>query len=137
MWILIFLIIILILIVIAITRWKIHPFLALLLAAVSIGLLAGFDLTSIIDNLTQGFGATLKSIGIVIAFGTIIGTFDLKREMMIAGFLNILKVTMRCTQMFGLKLHFLRVKTKFICFLEMILLGILAITTKFLAGMNK
>jgi GntP family gluconate:H+ symporter len=75
MWILILLLVILILMVIAITRWKLHPFIALLLAAVCIGLASGLELSSVIAQLTDGFGVTLKSIGIVIAFGTIIGTF--------------------------------------------------------------
>ncbi len=68
-------ILILFLIVIAITRWKIHPFITLLLAGILTGLVSGLDVASVITNLTQGFGGTLKSIGIVIAFGTIIGTF--------------------------------------------------------------
>lgn len=69
------LILIIVLIVVAITRWKLHPFLTLLLAALVTGLLGGLDVISCIDKLTEGFGNTLKSIGIVIACGTIIGTF--------------------------------------------------------------
>jgi GntP family gluconate:H+ symporter len=70
-----FLIIIIILIVIAVTKWNLHPFLTLLLAAILIGILSGIDANTIILNLTDGFGSTLKSIGIVIACGTIIGTY--------------------------------------------------------------
>jgi GntP family gluconate:H+ symporter len=69
------LILIIILIVLAVTRWKLHPFLTLLLAALVTGLLGGLDVISCIDKLSEGFGNTLKSIGIVIACGTIIGTF--------------------------------------------------------------
>jgi GntP family gluconate:H+ symporter len=69
------LVLIIILIVLAVTRWKLHPFLTLLLAALVTGLLGGLDVISCIDKLTEGFGNTLKSIGIVIACGTIIGTF--------------------------------------------------------------
>ena len=66
---------IIILIVVAITYWKLHPFITLLLAGILIGFLSGMNTSTIITNLTEGFGNTLKSIGIVIAFGTIIGTF--------------------------------------------------------------
>lgn len=70
-----FLIIIICVIIIATTKLKIHPFLTLLIAAVIMGFLAGLDAGTVIDKLTEGFGNTLKSIGIVIACGTIIGTF--------------------------------------------------------------
>jgi GntP family gluconate:H+ symporter len=39
------------------------------------GILAGLDAGTVLEKLTIGFGNTLKSIGIVIACGTIIGTF--------------------------------------------------------------
>lgn len=70
-----FLILILAFIVVGITRWRIHPFLCLLIAALAMGFAGGLDVSAIMSTLTAGFGNTLKSIGIVIAFGTIIGTF--------------------------------------------------------------
>jgi GntP family gluconate:H+ symporter len=70
-----FLVVIIILIVIAITKWKLHPFLTLLLAAIFIGILSGLNANVIIAELTNGFGNTLMSIGIVIACGTVIGTY--------------------------------------------------------------
>jgi GntP family gluconate:H+ symporter len=45
------------------------------MAAVATGFIAGMDTDAILSELTGGFGNTLKSIGIVIALGTIIGTF--------------------------------------------------------------
>lgn len=63
------------LIVVSISRWKIHPFLVLLLAGLVMGYPAGLSSKEIIIKITDGFGSTLGSIGIVIAFGTIIGTF--------------------------------------------------------------
>ncbi len=69
------LIVIMILLVVGTTRWGLHPFLSLLLAALAMGFISGLDTDTIITTLTQGFGNTLKSIGIVIACGTIIGTF--------------------------------------------------------------
>lgn len=57
------------------TRWKLHPFLSLLLAALVMGFVGGLSAATVVAKITEGFGSTLKSIGIVIAFGTIIGTF--------------------------------------------------------------
>ena len=70
-----FLILIMAFIVVGTTRWKIHPFLSLLIAALAMGFFDGLDGATIMSTLTTSFGNTLKSIGIVIAFGTIIGTF--------------------------------------------------------------
>ncbi|MCA9237430.1 MAG: GntP family permease [Planctomycetales bacterium] len=63
------------LIVLATTKLKLHPFLALLLAAILMGFLGDLGAAALIDKLVEGFGSTLRSIGIVIACGTIIGTF--------------------------------------------------------------
>jgi len=60
-------------IVISTARWKLHPFLALLLAAFGVGLFAGLPGSETVTAITDGFGGTLGSIGIVIAAGTIIG----------------------------------------------------------------
>ncbi|NGP75339.1 GntP family permease [Balneolaceae bacterium YR4-1] len=60
-------------IVISTARWKLHPFLALLLAAFGVGLFAGLPGSETVAAITDGFGGTLGSIGIVIAAGTIIG----------------------------------------------------------------
>jgi GntP family gluconate:H+ symporter len=71
----IYLVLVIVFIIVATTRLKIHPFLTLLVASLAMGFLGGLDSTTIINNLTEGFGETLKSIGIVIALGTIIGIF--------------------------------------------------------------
>lgn len=75
MLILVYLLLIIIFIVIATTKFKLHPFLSLLLAALVMGFLGGMDAGTVLSKLTAGFGGTLKSIGVVIACGTIIGTF--------------------------------------------------------------
>jgi len=62
-------------IVLATTWLKLHPFLSLILAGILTGLAVGLGPDRVIAELTTGFGNTLKSIGIVIACGTIIGTF--------------------------------------------------------------
>ncbi len=60
-------------IVLSTARFKLHPFLALLVAAYGLGLLAGLPPLEVITAITEGFGGTVGSIGIIIAAGTIIG----------------------------------------------------------------
>lgn len=62
-------------IVISTTKYKLHPFLALLLAAIAFGLLSGMPLAEIAKSVNGGFGTTIGYIGIVIVAGCIIGTF--------------------------------------------------------------
>ncbi|AOS45313.1 DsdX permease [Lacunisphaera limnophila] len=61
-------------IVIATTRWKLHPFLALLVTAYGVGLASGLGPEQALTALTGGFGRTVGAIGIVISCGCIIGT---------------------------------------------------------------
>ncbi|HSH51619.1 MAG TPA: hypothetical protein VK982_07835, partial [Bacteroidales bacterium] len=72
---LIYLTIIIVLLVFGTAKYKLHPFLSLLSAALLIGFLSGLNFSVVIDAIQQGFGGTLKSIGIIIAFGTIIGGY--------------------------------------------------------------
>jgi len=62
-------------IIFATAKYKIHPFLTLIIASLGIGLVSGLGIDIIIKSLSEGFGNTLKSIGIVIACGSIIGTY--------------------------------------------------------------
>ena len=62
-------------IVLSTTKAGIHPFLTLLCAALLMGFSGGLAADTLLSTLTEGFGNTLKSVGIVIACGTIIGTF--------------------------------------------------------------
>lgn len=62
-------------IVVSTTKFKLHPFLALLLAAIGFGLFSGMPLPEIIQSVNGGFGNTIGYIGIVIVAGCIIGTF--------------------------------------------------------------
>ena len=66
---------VIVLIIFSTTKFHLHPFLTLLLAAVVMGFIGGLGVNTVVSKLTDGFGNTLKSIGIVIACGTIIGTF--------------------------------------------------------------
>jgi len=56
-----------------ILKTKIHAFLALIIGAVVIGLIAGLAGPKIADSIAGGFGGTLSSIGIIIGFGVIMG----------------------------------------------------------------
>lgn len=60
-------------IVLATTRLKLHPFLALLAAALLAGFLYRVPVGDILKTITGGFGSLLGNIGIVIVLGTIIG----------------------------------------------------------------
>lgn len=66
---------ILVFIIVAIAKFKIHPFITLILASILLGFLMGLEGGFILETISQGFGKTLSSIGIIIAFGAIIGTF--------------------------------------------------------------
>lgn len=60
-------------IVVIVLATRLDAFIALLLAAIVTGIVAGQDLLSIVDSITTGFGDTLASIGIVIGLGVGIG----------------------------------------------------------------
>ncbi len=56
-----------------ILRTKVHAFLALIIGAVIVGLLAGLDSEATVSAISAGFGGTLGSIGIIIGFGVMMG----------------------------------------------------------------
>lgn len=56
-------------------KLKVHPFLALLAAALFFALCSGMPLEKIVASINKGFGGTLGNIGIVIVLGVIIGAF--------------------------------------------------------------
>ncbi|WP_375724408.1 GntP family permease [Arcobacter sp. KX21116] len=60
-------------IVLATSKWKLHPFIALLIAAYGIAISVGMGYNEIASTMTKGFGGILAYIGIVIVLGTIIG----------------------------------------------------------------
>ncbi|WP_328530885.1 GntP family permease [Nocardioides sp. NBC_00368] len=57
------------LIVVLITYVKLHPFLALLLGGVAVGVLSGRNVMDVITSFGEGFGATATSVGLLIALG--------------------------------------------------------------------
>jgi GntP family gluconate:H+ symporter len=73
--------------VMAISKWKVHPFLAIMGVAILLGLVAGIPIVNVTDGdgnvvttgiagiIGQGFSAIFTGIGIVIIFGALIGSF--------------------------------------------------------------
>ncbi|MFQ5864650.1 MAG: GntP family permease [bacterium] len=53
---------------------KLHPFFSLIIATFGVGLLVKMPLQKIISSVNNGFGGLMGYIGLVIIFGTIIGT---------------------------------------------------------------
>ncbi|MDP8242707.1 MAG: GntP family permease [Candidatus Hinthialibacter antarcticus] len=78
------------------TAWlRLHPFLALLLAAFGYGLAVGMPAADVVASINNGFGGTLGNIGIVIAAGTIIGVYLEKSGGAYALAESVLKITGR------------------------------------------
>lgn len=63
------------LIILLTSKWKVHPFLALLGVAIFYALLSDMSLETVVQSINDGFGITLGKIGIVILLGVIIGAF--------------------------------------------------------------
>ena len=55
------------------SKIRLHPFIVLLIASIIGGICAGMPLDKTLSVISEGFGSTLKNIGIVIALGSIIG----------------------------------------------------------------
>ncbi|MBZ9583830.1 GntP family permease [Klebsiella quasivariicola] len=56
-------------------KLKVNAFMALLATALVIGVLSGMPQTKVIDAIVGGFSGTVKSIGIVIIFGIMLGNY--------------------------------------------------------------
>lgn len=57
------------LIVVLITIVKLHPFLALIFGALTVGMAAGENVSDVLASFSSGFGSTAASVGILIALG--------------------------------------------------------------------
>jgi len=76
MWLIICLLLSVVFIVFATAKLKLHPFLALLIAAFAYGACCGrMSLGEVVKSVNLGFGETIGYIGIVILAGSVIGTF--------------------------------------------------------------
>lgn len=60
-------------IVLASSFWKVHPFIALLLASLGLGLAAGLPAADVIQAINSGFGGLMGYIGLIVVLGSIIG----------------------------------------------------------------
>lgn len=60
--------------IVAISKYKVHPFLSIMAVSLILALVAGIPLTQIADVIGAGFSGTFSSIGIVIILGALIGT---------------------------------------------------------------
>ncbi|ONI45071.1 gluconate transporter [Candidatus Epulonipiscioides gigas] len=78
--------------VVAITKYKQHPFLVLIITAILVGLITGMPAAKVITTVKSGFGNILASIGIVILAGTMIGTILEKTGAALTMANSILKV---------------------------------------------
>jgi GntP family gluconate:H+ symporter len=56
-------------IVVLIAVVKLHPFLGLIFGALTVGMVAGENLTTVLKSFSDGFGSTAASVGILIALG--------------------------------------------------------------------
>ena len=62
-----------VLMIVAISKWKIHPFLSIMGVSLILALLAISDITTIPTTIGAGFSGTFTSIGIVIILGALVG----------------------------------------------------------------
>ncbi|MDI6850731.1 MAG: GntP family permease [bacterium] len=63
------------LIILSIVKFRLHTFLILIFSAYIFGIISGMPLREVVDRICEGFSSTLAAIGIVIAFGSVIGVF--------------------------------------------------------------
>jgi GntP family gluconate:H+ symporter len=56
------------------TKYKVNPFIVLLLAALLTGIFSGMPILEIANAANEGFGNMMKKIGLVVILGTLIGT---------------------------------------------------------------
>jgi len=62
-----------ILMVVAISRFKVHPSMAILIIVLGLGVAIGLDPATVVKSVETGFGKTIGSIGIVILLGCLLG----------------------------------------------------------------
>ena len=63
-----------VLMIVAISKWKVHPFLSIMGVSLLLALVAGIPLTDVPGVIGAGFSGTFSSIGIVIILGALIGS---------------------------------------------------------------
>ncbi len=78
------------------TKFKVNPFIVLLLAALMTGIFSGMPILEIANTANEGFGNMMKKIGLVVVLGTLIGTILEKSG-------SILRIAQFILQLFGEK----------------------------------
>lgn len=63
----------LILLLVLIIKFKVHAMISILVGAITIGLIAGMPLTSIVDSVNEGIGNTLEGIALLVGLGSMFG----------------------------------------------------------------
>ena len=76
---LLFAIVIIVGLVFLIARFKVHPFLALMVAAIAIGLHSDLKLPVIAKTFQEGVGNTLGFLGVVVGLGVMLGRMQIGR----------------------------------------------------------
>jgi GntP family gluconate:H+ symporter len=59
--------------IVLITQFKVHPFVALTIAAIFLGLTSGLPVVKVMKSFQDGFGGVLGFVGIILALGTMLG----------------------------------------------------------------
>lgn len=72
-WLLLDALIAIIALIVLITRLRVHPFIALLLAAGYLGLTSGMAVDKVVGSFSNGFGGVLGFVAVVLALGTMLG----------------------------------------------------------------
>ena len=64
-----------VLVVLLTAKAKFHPFLGLIIACFFLGLASRMPAAEIVDAMESGFGSLMRSIGMIVVFGSVIGIF--------------------------------------------------------------
>ena len=64
---------VLFMLIISMSKWSLHPFVALILSSIILGIFLGIEGPLLVEVLQEGFSSTLKWIAIIIIFGSFIG----------------------------------------------------------------
>jgi GntP family gluconate:H+ symporter len=60
-------------VIVLVARFKLHPFIALLIAGLGMGLAAGLGADNVVESFTGGAGDTLGTVGLILGLGTMLG----------------------------------------------------------------
>ncbi len=60
-------------VILLIAKFKLHPFLALMICAIALGLAGGQDAAAVMKSVLKGFGDIAANVGIVLALGAMFG----------------------------------------------------------------